>query len=106
VFSDEALADSQKEILSIGTRPFHEPWIVAVRRDSKYERKDQSLDLSYSDLSGADLSYADLGGANLGAANLSEASDLTEAQIDQAKGDSHTILPKDLRMPEGWKERR
>src|SRR6266849_885419 len=29
--SDETLADSLKEILSIGTRPFHEPRIVAVR---------------------------------------------------------------------------
>ena len=105
---------------------------VLGRRDRKYEREGQALnltdtdirggDLSGANLSGADLSGADLRGADLSpaflvaanlsraflvAANLSKANlwhaNLTQEQIDAAKGDSDTKLPDDLHMPESWK---
>jgi uncharacterized protein YjbI with pentapeptide repeats len=56
------------------------------------------VDLSFADLIGADLRDADLCGAN-----LSKSIYLTQAQINTAKGDMNTILPKALVRPEGWK---
>ena len=117
---------------------------VLGRRDRKYERERQHLDLSKTDIRGANLIGADLGGASfwdadlrraylsdanlvraylsdanlvradLGGANLrgadlsradlSNARDLTQEQIDGAKGDSTTKLPVNLHMPESWKK--
>ena len=74
-------------------------------------------DLSDARLDGADLSGAEfgeallervdfagarLGGANFAGANLKDARNLTQAQIDEALGDSLTILPPHLARPEGW----
>lgn len=56
------------------------------------------VDLSFTDLIGADLRDADLSGAN-----LSKSIYLTQAQINTAKGDMKTRLPKALVRPEGWK---
>jgi hypothetical protein len=63
----------------------------------------RDADLSDADLSDADLSEADLRGADLRDADLRDARDLTQEQIDAAKGDSRTKLPKNLHMPESWK---
>jgi len=60
--------------------------------------------LNGAHLSGADLSGADLLMARLHRAGLSEASNLTQAQIDKADGDSSTELPQGLHMPERWKK--
>jgi hypothetical protein len=74
-------------------------------------------DLSDARLDGANLSGAELadavlervdfagarlGGANFSGANLKEARNLTQAQIDEALGDTLTILPPHLARPEGW----
>jgi hypothetical protein len=74
-------------------------------------------DLSDARLDGANLSGAEfgeallervdfagarVGGANFAGANLKEARNLTQAQIDEALGDSLTILPPHLTRPEGW----
>jgi len=56
---------------------------VLGRRDRKYEREGQSLDLRASDLRGADLGKASLRGANLSGANLLGA-DLSEANLSRA----------------------
>ena len=56
-----------------------------------------------SDLSGADLTGAKLNGAHLKGADLSRVRNLTQAQIDTAKGDLSTKLAEGLRMPESWK---
>lgn len=52
------------------------------------------------DFAGANLAKADFSGAS-----LLEARNLTQRQIDEAKGDSHTLLPPDLTMPRLWSER-
>lgn len=57
----------------------------------------RDVDLSFADLIGADLRDADLSGAN-----LSKSIYLTQAQINTAKGDINTKLPKALVRPEGW----
>jgi hypothetical protein len=49
-----------------------------------------------------DFAGARLGGANFAGANLKEARNLTQAQIDEALGDSLTVLPPHLARPEGW----
>jgi hypothetical protein len=54
-------------------------------------------------LSGADLSRADLIGADLSEVDLGYALNLTQEQLDTAKGDATTQLPDDLHMPESWK---
>lgn len=59
----------------------------------------RGVDLSFTDLIGADLRDADLSGAN-----LSKSIYLTQAQINTAKGDINTKLPKALVRPEGWKD--
>ena len=66
-------------------------------------------DLFGADLSGADLSEADLRGADLSGADLREidlryARNLTQEQIDAAKGDGTTQLPSNLQIPNGWKK--
>jgi len=60
------------------------------------------VDLSGVDLSGVDFSGANLSGANLSRADLSRAKGLTQAQVDSAKGNKDTKLPKGLVRPEHW----
>lgn len=57
----------------------------------------RGVDLSFADLIGADLRDADLRGAN-----LSKSIYLTQAQVNAAKGDISTKLPKLLVKPEHW----
>jgi uncharacterized protein YjbI with pentapeptide repeats len=57
----------------------------------------RDVDLSFTDLIGADLRDADLSGAN-----LSKSIYLTQAQINTAKGDMNTKLPKALVRPASW----
>lgn len=57
----------------------------------------RNVDLSSTDLIGADLRDADLSGAN-----LTNSIFLTQGQINTAKGDSHTRLPKMLVSPTYW----
>lgn len=54
------------------------------------------------DLSGADLIGADLRDADLCGANLTNSIFLTQAQLNTAKGDSHTRLPMMLVRPTYW----
>lgn len=54
------------------------------------------------DLSGADLIGADLRDADLRGANLTNCIFLTQAQLNTAKGDSHTKLPLMLVRPTYW----
>jgi uncharacterized protein YjbI with pentapeptide repeats len=61
-------------------------------------------DLSGADLSGADLRGADLSGADLRGIDLRYARNLTQEQIDAAKGDGTTQLPSNLQIPNGWKK--
>jgi hypothetical protein len=66
--------------------------------------------LAGANLHDAVLERADFAGANLANANLSgaclkEARNLTQDQIDEAKGDSHTLLPQGLTRPRLWSER-
>lgn len=57
----------------------------------------RNVDLSKADLIGADLRDADLRGAN-----LSDCIFITQSQINSAKGDSNTKLPKTLNRPFYW----
>ncbi|WP_160686821.1 pentapeptide repeat-containing protein [Clostridium sp. C2-6-12] len=57
----------------------------------------REVDLSFTDLIGADLRDADLSGAN-----LSRSIYLTQAQINTAKGDMNTKLPKVIVRPKAW----
>lgn len=57
----------------------------------------RGVDLSFADLIGADLRDTDLRGAD-----LSNSIFLTQAQINAAKGDANTKLPKSLIMPKYW----
>lgn len=59
-------------------------------------------DLSEALLERANFAGAKLGGANLSAASLVEARNLTQDQIDEALGDSLTVLPEHLSRPAGW----
>ncbi|MDD7794243.1 pentapeptide repeat-containing protein [Clostridium sp. 'White wine YQ'] len=54
------------------------------------------------DLSGADLIGADLRDADISGTNLSKSVFLTQGQINAAKGDSSTRLPKLLTKPSHW----
>lgn len=58
-----------------------------------------------ADLREADLTGADLRGADLAGARLDTAIFLTQAQIDLAKGDAATTLPKALARPAHWTRR-
>jgi uncharacterized protein YjbI with pentapeptide repeats len=60
-------------------------------------------DLRRADLSDADLSGAELGEADLSGANLQTAKNLTQQQIEKAKGNLETKLPAGKKMPESWK---
>jgi pentapeptide repeat protein len=72
-------------------------------RDARLER----ADLSGADLSGAlldrvDFAGATLCGANLCGASLRDARNLTKAQLHEAEGDVHTVLPEHLERPLIW----
>ena len=62
----------------------------------------RGADLSQACLDHADLLIARLEGAILHGAQLHAVRNLTQAQIDQARGDTSTTLPPDLTMPRGW----
>src|SRR4051794_20606724 len=55
-----------------------------------------------ADLSGARLGGANLSGARLVRTHLSETMGLTQAQLDAARGNATTQLPKELRRPASW----
>ncbi|MFC4109176.1 pentapeptide repeat-containing protein [Micromonospora zhanjiangensis] len=59
-------------------------------------------DLRGADLRGADLTGADLRGADLRGADLRGSLFLTQAQLDAARGDLTTRLPRTLRRPTHW----
>ena len=59
-------------------------------------------DLSEADLSGAVLAGGDLTKANLSRANLQQATNLTQNQIEQARGNEQTGLPDHLTRPASW----
>ncbi|MDG4787608.1 pentapeptide repeat-containing protein [Micromonospora sp. WMMD1102] len=59
-------------------------------------------DLRGVDLTLADLTGADLRGADLRGADLRRSIFLTQAQLDAAKGDPRTALPRALRRPAHW----
>ena len=61
-----------------------------------------ATDLRGVDLSGVDLIGADLRDANISGANLTNSIFLTQAQINSAKGDTKTMLPKWLTLPKHW----
>lgn len=63
-----------------------------------------AANLSGVDLSSADLIGADLRDADLTGANLANSIFLTQAQINAAKGDLRTRLPKMLAKPSHWKD--
>lgn len=58
-----------------------------------------NTDLSYANFIGSDLRDADLRGAN-----LSESGFITQIQINSAKGNSKTKLPKNINMPSYWEK--
>ena len=58
-----------------------------------------TANLSGAQLYGADLSGAQLERANLSAADLSRAQELTQGQLDVARGDAKTQLRDGLRRP-------
>jgi uncharacterized protein YjbI with pentapeptide repeats len=58
--------------------------------------------LDGADLAFAHLEYANLSGAHLDGAQLWAAEGLTQAQIDQARGDAATTLPPGLTRPAHW----
>lgn len=61
-----------------------------------------AADLRNADLRAADFIGADLRDADLGGANLTACLFLTQMQINSAKGDIHTKLPKLLSRPAHW----
>ncbi|WP_042479320.1 pentapeptide repeat-containing protein [Bacillus ndiopicus] len=61
-----------------------------------------AADLCNSDLRGVDFIGADLRDANLSGANLSTSMFLTQMQINSAKGNNKSILPKHIQLPPHW----
>jgi hypothetical protein len=69
----------------------------------------RSTRLSYAQLQEANFYRANLEGADLNQANLEgaflrEAKNLTQKQIESASGDSTTVLPNNLTIPEKWQQ--
>ncbi|WP_409294148.1 pentapeptide repeat-containing protein [Peribacillus sp. SCS-26] len=58
----------------------------------------KGANMQYTDLIGADLRDADISGADLRGAIF-----LTQVQVNSAKGDRHTKLPRSFRIPEHWR---
>lgn len=63
-----------------------------------------AANLSNVDLSFADLIGADFRDANINGANLERSIFLTQSQINSAKGDLKTKLPKRIVMPNHWEK--
>lgn len=63
-----------------------------------------AANLKGTDLSGANLIAADLRDADIRGANLSNSLFLTQAQINVARGDDNTKLPKALSRPTYWEK--
>lgn len=61
-----------------------------------------AANLSENDLTGADLIGADLRDADLSGTNLENAIFVTQAQINTAKGNANTKLPKGITRPMHW----
>ncbi|AGF54337.1 hypothetical protein Cspa_c05430 [Clostridium saccharoperbutylacetonicum N1-4(HMT)] len=61
-----------------------------------------AANLSENDLTGADLIGADLRDADLSGTNLENAIFVTQAQINTAKGNASTKLPKGITRPMHW----
>lgn len=59
----------------------------------------RDVDLSFADLIGADMRDTDLRGAN-----LSNSIYITQAQINAAKGNANTKLPKSIVRPSHWEK--
>jgi len=58
--------------------------------------------LFYANLTGASLDRADLTGALLHGANLGQARELTQPQLNVARGNAETQLPAGLERPASW----
>lgn len=63
-----------------------------------------AADLREADMRVTDLIGADLRDANISGGNLTGSIFLTQAQVNSANGDSHTILPTHLSTPGHWKK--
>lgn len=61
-----------------------------------------AADLRGVDLSGVDLLGADLRDARVDGADLSTAVFLTQAQVNAARGDGTTALPRGVDRPTHW----
>jgi uncharacterized protein YjbI with pentapeptide repeats len=61
-----------------------------------------AADLTGADLRMTDLIGADLRNADLGGADLTDSVFLTQAQVNAARGDAATKLPKTLNRPSHW----
>ncbi|KAB1913840.1 pentapeptide repeat-containing protein, partial [Micromonospora sp. AMSO31t] len=59
-------------------------------------------DLRGADLGAADLTGADLRGADLRGADLGDCLFVHQSQLDAARGDHRTVLPRGLRRPAHW----
>jgi hypothetical protein len=59
-------------------------------------------DLRGADLALADLTGADLRGADLSGAGLQDALFVVQSQVESARGDRLTVLPRQLRRPAHW----
>ena len=59
-------------------------------------------DLRWATLVGAEFRGADLTGSNLCGADLRDAINITQEQLDEAKGDEMTRLPEGMQRPEHW----
>jgi hypothetical protein len=71
--------------------------------EAKFRRANLGEAFIYrANLRGADLFEADLSDARLHGADLRDTLNLTQQQLDKAKGDSATQLPRNLHMPEQW----
>jgi len=60
-------------------------------------------DLRGADLRGADLTGADFRGADLRGADMRGSIFLIQSQLDAARGDRHTKLPRSLARPAHWR---
>lgn len=101
-------AKSEKSLAAKKTNPSRKDYFGSDLRKTNLRGADlRGACLIAANLSGVDLSYADLIGAdlrdaNLCGANLTNSIFLTQAQINSAKGDSHTKLPSMIVHPSYW----
>lgn len=83
-------------------------WEANLQETVFWKANLQGANLRRANLQGANLMEANLQGANLMQANLQGANlrgaeNLQQQQIEEAKGDRTTILPKNLQPPKHWK---